>query len=192
MQSNIKIDLLNFPRSSLFFAEHGINKHLISWNKVILLHGPPGTGKTSLCKVKMICTYQYTAVYTRFYVGFGPEAGDSTSSFQIRTGNVAGNKCSFTIFEVLLRIWKACYENVSAHKGVFGQCRKVIHDRIIDIYISFYISIKGVLVMLLIDEVESLTAARSTSKDEPSDAVRVVNALLTQLGLNQRLYYVFF
>ena len=37
------------------------------------------------------------------------------------------------------------------------------------------------LVCVLIDEVESLTAARSNSSSEPSDAVRVVNALLTQL-----------
>lgn len=39
------------------------------------------------------------------------------------------------------------------------------------------------LVCVLIDEVESLTAARraAVSGSEPSDAVRVVNALLTQL-----------
>ena len=39
------------------------------------------------------------------------------------------------------------------------------------------------LVCLLIDEVESLTAARSAvvSGTEPSDAIRVVNALLTQI-----------
>ena len=37
------------------------------------------------------------------------------------------------------------------------------------------------LVCVLIDEVESLTAARKASGSEPSDAIRVVNALLTQL-----------
>jgi len=37
------------------------------------------------------------------------------------------------------------------------------------------------LVCLLIDEVESLSAARRASSSEPGDAVRVVNALLTQL-----------
>ena len=38
------------------------------------------------------------------------------------------------------------------------------------------------LVIVLIDEVESLTLARqSGSTGDPSDAVRVVNAVLTQL-----------
>jgi SpoVK/Ycf46/Vps4 family AAA+-type ATPase len=44
----------------------------------------------------------------------------------------------------------------------------------------------GVLVFVLIDEVESLTTARSNSGSEPSDAVRVVNAMLTQLDRLKR------
>ena len=42
---------------------------------------------------------------------------------------------------------------------------------------------EGVFLVVLIDEVESLTAARAgaVSGQEPSDALRVVNALLTQL-----------
>ena len=44
------------------------------------------------------------------------------------------------------------------------------------------------LVCVLIDEVESLTAARSSAFKgaEPSDAIRVVNALLTQLDQIRR------
>lgn len=34
----------------MLFSDRGVNTNIISWNKVILLHGPPGTGKTSLCK----------------------------------------------------------------------------------------------------------------------------------------------
>lgn len=36
-------------------------------------------------------------------------------------------------------------------------------------------------VCVLIDEVESLSTARKSSQSEPSDAIRVVNALLTQI-----------
>lgn len=32
------------------FSDKGVDCNVISCNKVILLHGPPGTGKTSLCK----------------------------------------------------------------------------------------------------------------------------------------------
>lgn len=32
------------------FADQGIDGNIVSCNRVILLHGPPGTGKTSLCK----------------------------------------------------------------------------------------------------------------------------------------------
>lgn len=34
----------------MLFSDKGVNTSLINWNRVILLHGPPGTGKTSLCK----------------------------------------------------------------------------------------------------------------------------------------------
>ncbi len=42
------------------------------------------------------------------------------------------------------------------------------------------------LVFVLVDEVESLAAARNQG-NEPSDAVRVVNAVLTQLDNMKRL-----
>jgi len=48
--SGVKQQLLRYSESALLFSEKGVNPCLISWNRVILLHGPPGTGKTSLCK----------------------------------------------------------------------------------------------------------------------------------------------
>ena len=54
-----------------------------------------------------------------------------------------------------------------------------IHEMIAD---------KDALVCVLIDEVESLTAARKSAMagSEPSDAIRVVNALLTQIDQIRR------
>lgn len=34
----------------MLFSDLAVNSNIISWNKVVLLHGPPGTGKTSMCK----------------------------------------------------------------------------------------------------------------------------------------------
>ena len=42
--------LIEYVKTALLFSEKGVNSSLITWNKVVLLHGPPGTGKTSLCK----------------------------------------------------------------------------------------------------------------------------------------------
>ncbi|CAG2059614.1 unnamed protein product [Timema podura] len=51
---------------------------------------------------------------------------------------------------------------------------------------------RDVLTCILIDEVESLTHIRQASESEPSDAIRVVNAVLTQIdqirGRVQRMY----
>ena len=47
---------------------------------------------------------------------------------------------------------------------------------------------ENAFVVVLLDEVESLTAARQAamSGSDPSDAIRVVNALLTQLDAIKR------
>lgn len=49
-EEGLKTKLLNYIYSSIVFAEYDVNPNLISWHRLVLLHGPPGTGKTSLCK----------------------------------------------------------------------------------------------------------------------------------------------
>jgi SpoVK/Ycf46/Vps4 family AAA+-type ATPase len=49
-ESEVKQRLLRYSTSALLFSDSEVDPNLISWNRVVLLHGPPGTGKTSLCK----------------------------------------------------------------------------------------------------------------------------------------------
>jgi hypothetical protein len=49
-EGEIKTQLLDYCSAAMRFSEAGVDRNLITWNRIILLHGPPGTGKTSLCK----------------------------------------------------------------------------------------------------------------------------------------------
>ncbi|XP_042231452.1 pachytene checkpoint protein 2 homolog isoform X2 [Homarus americanus] len=140
----IKEQLLKFVRTTLLFSDKGMNKNIISWNKVILLHGPPGTGKTSLCRalsqklsIRLDSRYKYAQLveinsHSLFSKWFS-ESGKLVQKMFTKITELAGDPQS--------------------------------------------------LVIVLIDEVESLTRARESSLNgaDPSDAVRVVNAVLTQL-----------
>ncbi|XP_050072111.1 pachytene checkpoint protein 2 homolog [Anopheles maculipalpis] len=49
-EDGVKDSMLAFAESSMLFARKGVDKNLITCNRLALFHGPPGTGKTSLCK----------------------------------------------------------------------------------------------------------------------------------------------
>ena len=47
-ESDLKPALLRYAETALLFSDAGIDSNIISCNRVILLHGPAGTGKTSV------------------------------------------------------------------------------------------------------------------------------------------------
>ncbi|KAI9345545.1 P-loop containing nucleoside triphosphate hydrolase protein [Obelidium mucronatum] len=141
--------LLNYVSTSVLFADKLVNPHIISFNKVVLLHGPPGTGKTSLCRA-------------------------------------LSQKLSIRLSERYSEVQLVEINSHSLFSKFFSESGKLV--------MKMFQNIKDLcenpdaFVCVLIDEVESLTAARKAacSGMEPSDAIRVVNALLTQIDSLKR------
>lgn len=48
--NNIQLQLLDYVYTSMLFGDKNVDPNIVSVNRVALLHGPPGTGKTSLCR----------------------------------------------------------------------------------------------------------------------------------------------
>ncbi|KAF9221884.1 P-loop containing nucleoside triphosphate hydrolase protein [Gyrodon lividus] len=141
---NIKLKLLDYIHATLVLSDANVDFNLVSWNRVALLHGPPGTGKTSLCralaqKLSIRLSHRYT---------------------QARLLEINSHS--------LFSRWFS--ESGKLVQRLFNSIMEMVED-------------EDCFVIVLIDEVESLTAARAGAMagTEPSDGLRVVNALLTQL-----------
>lgn len=141
---DIKPRLLNYIHATLVFSERDVDFNVVAWNRVVLLHGPPGTGKTSLCRALA----QKLAI----------RLSDRYPAAKLVEIN------SHSLFSR----WFS--ESGKLVQRLFASVTEMMEE-------------EGTFVVLLIDEVESLTAARAgaMSGNEPTDALRVVNALLTQL-----------
>ena len=48
LPTGIKSNLLEYAASAMLFSDRSVSTHIIGWNRVILLHGPPGTGKKKI------------------------------------------------------------------------------------------------------------------------------------------------
>ncbi|KAG0069071.1 Pachytene checkpoint protein 2, partial [Podila epicladia] len=140
----VQIKLLEYVYTTFLFSDKNVNPDLVSWNRVVLLHGPPGTGKTSLCK------------------GLAQKLSVRLSG-RYRHGKLLEIN-SHSLFS------KWFSESGKMVQKLFNEIWTMVED-------------PDVFVCLLIDEVESLAAARKAalSGTEPSDSIRVVNALLTQI-----------
>ena len=138
----IKENLLSYATTSLLFSDKNINNQLISCNRLLLFHGPPGTGKTSLCKAL-------------------------SQKLSIRFSNR---------YETSLLLEINAHSLFSKWFSESGKLVGKLFERIYELAEE-----KNTLVIVLIDEVESLIAARNSamSGSDPSDAIREVNAELT-------------
>ncbi|KAG5858453.1 hypothetical protein JTB14_026453 [Gonioctena quinquepunctata] len=147
--NNIKQNLLRYAQTMMEFSDKGVDCNIISCNRVILLHGPPGTGKTSLCKA--LAQKLTIRMNERFNSGLLIEIN------------------SHSLFS------KWFSESGKLVNKMFNKIREVIENT-------------STLVCVLIDEVESLAHARNQclSGSEPSDSIKVVNALLTQIDQIKR------
>ncbi|KAG6890928.1 hypothetical protein C0995_000885 [Termitomyces sp. Mi166 len=141
---DIKLKLLDYIHATLVLSDANVDFNLVSWNRVVLLHGPPGTGKTSLCRAlaqKLSIRLSHRYSHARL--------------LEIN---------SHSLFS------KWFSESGKLVQRLFNSITELVDE-------------EDAFLVVLIDEVESLTAARAGAMagTEPSDGLRVVNALLTQL-----------
>jgi SpoVK/Ycf46/Vps4 family AAA+-type ATPase len=146
-EPGVKSGLLAAVETSLELGASGVDPQLVGSNRLALLHGPPGTGKTSLCR----------ALANELSIRLtGEERGFSKG--------------------VLLEIHS--HALVSMWMGESGKLVQRMFERVRQLAAD-----SSTFVVVLMDEVESLTAARKMagSGRECSDSLQMVNSLLTQL-----------
>ncbi|KAF3159411.1 Pachytene checkpoint protein 2 [Orbilia oligospora] len=144
-EPDIKPNLLRFVTSILSFADRGVSLDCVSWNRIILLHGSAGSGKTTLCRALA------QKIAMRSFSKF-----NRTILLEINTKTV-------------LSRW-------------FTESSKLV-DALFDWIHTQTSSAPDHFFFIMIDEVESIASSRkaAASANEPADAIRIVNSLLTSL-----------
>ncbi|KAJ3350885.1 hypothetical protein GGF32_004609 [Allomyces javanicus] len=140
--------LLHAAQISLHMAMGGVDEHLAPPTRTMLLHGPPGTGKTCLA-------------------------------------HALANKLAVRLFQHTSARYLIQLDAAALLSRFFGESPKQI-NRVLSSLRAVARAAPSILLVLLIDEVESIAGHRHTAQAaagdrDPADAARAVNALLTQL-----------
>ncbi|GAQ33841.1 pachytene checkpoint component Pch2 [Aspergillus niger] len=127
------------------FSAHKLDKWTINWNKLILIWGPPGTGKTSLCR----------GLAQKLAIRLGTDYPQS-KLFEINAYSLGS---------------KYFGESSKLVNGMFENIETILQEE------------EDTFVCLFMDEIETLVARRdrALSSNEPFDAIRAVDAVLTGL-----------
>ncbi|CAD5212243.1 unnamed protein product [Bursaphelenchus okinawaensis] len=147
-ENNLKGELLRYACGVIKLSNLGVDRNVIDLNRLMLLHGPPGSGKTSLCKgLAQRIASRYQGTYKR-----------------------------------------SIFVEVNSHSLFskwFSESGKLV-QKLFDQVVEIAEEPKS-LVIMLVDEVESLVMSRTSAhSNDPSDSIRAVNAVITQIDRIRR------